>query len=174
MADTKVRVPKATSLLKEDHRKVKKLFASYDKLEDDDPQCDHLFEEIKKELTIHSKIEEEIFYPAVEGAENEEARTLVKEANEEHKIVKTLLQEIDALEDGDQTECDAKMKVLKDAVLHHAEEEEKEIFPVFEKLEKEQKARVAEQLLSRKQELESQNLEKTDESEESGDFDQRE
>jgi len=181
MADTKIRTRKATSLLKEDHRKVKKLFAEFEKLDESDTaEMARIFETVNQELTVHAQIEEEIFYPACEMAEDEDAKTLVKEAHEEHKIVKTLLQEIDALEDGDHTECDAKMKVLRDNVLHHAEEEEEEIFPIFDGLDKEQKTRVAEQLISRKQELQSQNVEKTggseesDESEETGDFDERE
>lgn len=154
MADTKLRVPKATSLLKDDHKKVKKLFAEYDKLEDDDQEgCDRIFEEIKTELTIHAQIEEEIFYPATAAAQDEEARMLVSEAREEHKIVKQLLDEIESLDEGDEDECEAKMKVLKESVLHHAEEEEKELFPVFDELEREQRDQVAELLVARKREL---------------------
>jgi hemerythrin superfamily protein len=156
MADTKIRIQKATRMLREDHRKVKKLFASYEKLkENDEGRKEDLYESIKKELRIHTQIEEEIFYPAVESAPESQARKLILEAREEHKIVKTLLAELDAIE-SDDTEGDAKMKVLKDSVLHHAEEEEEQIFPIFESLDREEKSRIAERLSERKQELEAE------------------
>jgi hemerythrin superfamily protein len=153
MADTKVRVRKATALLKEDHQKVKKLFSQFEKLNAArDSDRTQLFDQIKKELTVHSQIEEEIFYPAVERAEDEEADDLVREAHEEHRIVKTLLEELSALSPAD-PQFDAKIKVLKENVLHHAEEEQDEIFPVFDSLERMERERVSEQLQARKREL---------------------
>jgi hemerythrin superfamily protein len=153
MADTKVRVRKATALLKEDHQKVKKLFSQFEKLDAGrDSDRAQLFDQIKKELTVHAQIEEEIFYPAVERAEDEEADDLVREAHEEHRIVKTLLEELSALSSAD-PQFDAKIKVLKENVLHHAEEEQDEIFPVFDSLERMERERISEQLQARKREL---------------------
>jgi hemerythrin superfamily protein len=153
MSDTKVRVRKATALLKEDHQKVKKLFAQIEKL-DASRETDKgwIFDQIRKELTVHAQIEEEIFYPAVERAEDEEAAELVTEAHEEHRIVKTLLDELSTLRPAD-TRFDAKIKVLKENVLHHAEEEQDEIFPVFDQLERSERERISELLQSRKREL---------------------
>jgi hemerythrin superfamily protein len=153
MADTKIRTRKATSLLKEDHRKVKKLFAEFEKLEESDTaEMARIFETVNRELTIHAQIEEEIFYPAIEKSDDDEAEELVLESHEEHRLVKQLLQELSGMTADDEQFC-AKMKVLKDMVLHHAEEEESEIFPVFEDLDKEEQDRIAEQLQSRKNEL---------------------
>lgn len=153
MADTKIRTRKATSLLKEDHRKVKKLFAEFEKLEESDTaEMARIFETVNKELTVHAQIEEEIFYPAIEKADDEEAEELSREAHEEHRLVKMLLRELSGLTADDELFC-AKMKVLKDNVLHHAEEEESEIFPIFEDLDKEEQDRIAEQLNARKMEL---------------------
>jgi hemerythrin superfamily protein len=153
MSDTKVRVRKATALLKEDHQKVKKLFAQFEKLEASrETDKGWMFDQIRKELTVHAQIEEEIFYPAVERAEDEEADDLVREAHEEHRIVKTLLEELSALRPAD-SRFDAKMKVLKENVLHHAEEEQDEIFPVFDQLEREERERISELLQARKREL---------------------
>lgn len=153
MADTKVRVRKATALLKEDHQKVKKLFSEFEKLDvARDSDRAELFDQIRKELTVHAQIEEEIFYPAVERAEDEEADDLVREAHEEHRIVKTLLEELAALSPAD-SQFDAKIKVLKENVLHHAEEEQDEIFPVFDSLERMERERISEQLQARKREL---------------------
>jgi len=153
MADTKIRTRKATTLLKEDHRKVKQLFADFDKLEESDQaELARIFEEVKKELTVHSQIEEEIFYPAVQNAENAEAEELVREAREEHRLVKMLIEELSGITVDDEQYC-AKMKVLKDSVLRHAEEEESEIFSVFDDLDKEEQDRISEQLNARKNEL---------------------
>ena len=66
---------------------------------------------------------------------NFEAEDLVNEAIEEHRIVKTLLEEMSNAEVGDDV-FDAKMKVLRENVLHHAEEEEKEMFPQGDHLPK--------------------------------------
>ena len=57
---------------------------------------------------------------------------MVLEALEEHKVLKTLLEEIAALTPADD-EFDAKMKVLRENVEHHVEEEEKEMFPEAQK-----------------------------------------
>jgi len=87
-----------------------------------------LFDELKTELQVHTKIEEEIFYPAVRALRSKDARELVIEANEEHAIAKSLIKQISELEPDDET-YKAKCKVLMDVVLHHAKEEEKHMFP---------------------------------------------
>ena len=51
---------------------------------------------------------------------------------------------------------DAKLKVLMDNLLHHIEEEQTELFPIFEKLPKDERDEVAERLADRKRELESE------------------
>src|SRR5437868_3096257 len=98
MADTKLRIHKATAVLREDHRKVKKLFSEYEKLgKKDENEKRELFETIKQELTIHSQLEEELFYPPLAATQEEELRELVFEAREEHQIVKTLLADLSNL-----------------------------------------------------------------------------
>jgi hemerythrin superfamily protein len=154
MADTKVRIRKATAMLREDHRKVKKLFSEYEKLEDgEESEKAELFQTIQKELTIHAQIEEEFFYPALAKSDDEETRELVLEAHEEHKIVKTLLEELSGMTPGDES-FDAKMKVLIESVKHHAQEEEEDLFPCFdEDVPKESRDDISEQLRARKEVL---------------------
>jgi iron-sulfur cluster repair protein YtfE (RIC family) len=154
MSDTKVHVRKATVLLREDHRKVKMLFRAYEKAEEaeDESGMQEIFEKVREELSIHTQIEEEIFYPAVHDADDEEATHLVQEANEEHRIVKQLLIEIGELPPSDERFC-AKMKVLKEGVLHHAKEEEDDLFPIFDELDREVRDEVSERLYARKREL---------------------
>jgi len=155
MTDTRIRASKATDVLKEDHQRVKKLFGEYEDLEDgaNDRKL-RLFGQIQRELTIHAAIEEEIFYPAVEGVQKgkSDGVAVVAEAIEEHRVVKTLLQELAGLDPGFEA-FDAKMKVLRENVEHHADEEEDEMFPLFGELEKDDQETVSEDLSSRKAEL---------------------
>ena len=74
-----------------------------------------------------ARIEETIFYPAME--KHEELKDMVLEAIEEHKQVKTLLREMDDLV-NDSEKFEPKLTVLKENVEHHAEEEEEgKMFP---------------------------------------------
>ena len=110
----------AIALLKEDHRKVEDLFEQFEKARGDGRK-EKLALEICKELTIHTIIEEEIFYPALEGKADGD---LLKESLVEHDAAKVLIAEIEAGEPSDDF-FDAKVKVLKEEIEHHVEEEEK-------------------------------------------------
>jgi hypothetical protein len=77
-------------------------------------------------LAVHTRIEEEIFYPAVRGAiDNQE---LIDEALVEHTAAKQLISEIEAMEVSDHL-LDAKVKVFGEQTQYHVEEEENELFP---------------------------------------------
>ncbi|HEX8847216.1 MAG TPA: hemerythrin domain-containing protein [Pyrinomonadaceae bacterium] len=116
----------AFELLKKDHEKVSGIF---EKLEPTTERAEktreELFTELKKELDLHAKIEEEIFYPAIREARKTHEITL--EGYEEHHVIKTLLAELEELPTTDET-WGAKLKVLKENVEHHVEEEEGEMF----------------------------------------------
>lgn len=125
----------AIALLKEDHRKVRALLSELeDTTERASAKREELLATIEQELTIHTKIEEEIFYPAFrDAAEKKDDKNLYYEAVEEHHVVDLVLPEIKET-DADSEEFGAKAKVLKDLVEHHAEEEETEMFPRAQKL----------------------------------------
>jgi hemerythrin superfamily protein len=121
----------ALELLKQDHQKVKELFEQAEATEEGKEQK-QIFDQIKKELETHARIEESIFYPAME--KHEELKDMVLEAIEEHKQVKTLLKEMDNLV-SDSEKFEPKLKVLIENVEHHAEEEEEgKMFPKVRKL----------------------------------------
>lgn len=120
----------AIELLKQDHRKVEKLFQQVEKTEDN-KQHERLFQQIKTELETHTHIEETVLYPALK--KHEELKDLTLEAEEEHKQVKTLLREIERLSDGSER-FDAKLKVMQENVEHHVGEEENEMFPKIKQL----------------------------------------
>ena len=110
----------AITLLRDDHRKVEDLFEQFEKATGDGRK-QKLALEICKELTIHTIIEEEIFYPSIEGKVDED---LLKESFVEHDAAKVLIAEIEAGGPSDEY-YDAKVNVLKEEIEHHVEEEEK-------------------------------------------------
>ena len=110
----------AITLLRDDHRKVEDLFEQFEKATGDGRK-QKLALEICKELTIHTIIEEEVFYPSIEGKVEED---LLKESFVEHDAAKVLIAEIEGGEPSDEF-YDAKVKVLKEQIEHHVEEEEK-------------------------------------------------
>lgn len=115
----------ALELLKQDHQKVKELFEQAEEAEGEDQH--DIFEDIKTELETHARIEETVFYPAVQ--EHEELKDMVLESLEEHKQIKTLLREMDNLA-SDSEKFEPKLQVLMENVEHHAEEEEEgKMFP---------------------------------------------
>lgn len=119
------------ALLKQDHREVEKLFAKYEKAKSASEKK-KLAEQVCKELTIHAKIEEDIFYPACEGAVEVE---LLEEAYVEHDGAKVLIAEIEA-GGPDEAFYDAKVKVLSEMIEHHVKEEEKRVEGMFSQARK--------------------------------------
>ncbi len=123
----------ATRLLEADHKIVQDLFEKYDAAGDDAFRTKQaLFETIKSELLVHMDIEETIFYPTVKATPSEELKDDVREADEEHHVVKLLMTEISAMKPEDE-QYDAKVTVLKENIEHHVKEEEGEMFPLVKK-----------------------------------------
>ncbi|AHE48501.1 Hemerythrin HHE cation binding domain protein [Aeromonas hydrophila 4AK4] len=115
----------AIALLRADHRTVSGLFAEYEKTRSNAKKR-ALVTEICRALTVHTQIEEEIFYPAIKAVLKD--KLLLPEATVEHGGIKDLIAQIEGLEpDGEM--YDAKVKVLSEYVEHHVEEEQSEMFP---------------------------------------------
>lgn len=112
----------AFELLKNDHKKVSQLFEEIESASG--PSKKQLFNQLKSELDLHAHVEEKIFYPALEN--KEASRDITLEAYEEHKVVKDLLAELASGSPSD--EWNARLKVLRENVEHHVEEEEGELF----------------------------------------------
>lgn len=110
----------AIALLKADHRKVEKLFEQFEKSKNALTKK-KLADAICLELVVHTRIEEEIFYPACSGEVEEDT---MDEAHVEHDGAKVLIAEIrDASPDAGY--FDAKVKVLSEMIKHHVKEEER-------------------------------------------------
>lgn len=119
----------AIKLLKQQHREVEALFKQLEKAKSARPRM-KAFEQIADKLAVHATIEEKQFYPSVKRRTTEE---ILLEAVEEHLGVKRVIADMLELE-ADDPIFEAKAKVLKDLVEHHAEEEESEMFPRARKL----------------------------------------
>ena len=118
----------AIALLKKDHEKVKGLLNKLARSKDRDTQR-NIFAQIDNDLQMHTRIEEEIFYPAFRAAVKDKSQTrLYFEAVEEHHVVDLVLPEMRTSRLSKEIFL-AKAKVLKDVVQHHIEEEENEMFP---------------------------------------------
>ena len=121
----------AIALLKEDHQKLKKLMEQIEKTTERGVKTrEELFGKLMAELTVHEKIEEEIFYPAVkERAETKKVKELIAESYEEHHFVDTIAAELKKTP-FDSEQWGAKFKVMMENIEHHAiEEEEGNLFP---------------------------------------------
>ncbi|HDN9021818.1 hemerythrin domain-containing protein [Aeromonas salmonicida] len=114
----------AIALLRADHKEVSDLFADYEKTRSN-AKKKALVAKICSELSVHTQIEEEIFYPAIKTALKD--KLLVPEATIEHGGIKDLIAQLEGAEpDGEM--YDAKVKVLSEYVEHHVKEEQTGMF----------------------------------------------
>jgi hemerythrin superfamily protein len=140
----------AIALLIADHRKVKDLFEQYENLGDrSKANKKKVAAQICLELTIHTHIEEEIFYPAIRGPIGD--GDLMDEALVEHAGAKDLIAQISEMDPGEDL-YDAKVKVLSEQIDHHVGEEEDEMFPKVRKTKVDLVA-LGQRMAERKEEL---------------------
>ena len=145
----------AVALLKEDHKLVQKLFKDFEKLkqqENDTEAKMQLVTVICNELKIHTQIEEEIFYPAVRDAIDDD--DLMDEAKVEHDSAKQTIEELESMQPADDL-FDAKVTVLGEYVNHHVEEEQQNMFPKAKRAQLDLKS-LGSELATRKQELKAE------------------
>jgi iron-sulfur cluster repair protein YtfE (RIC family) len=116
----------AITLLKTDHEKVAGLFEQLEPTTERAVKTrEELFAKLKQELDVHAHIEETILYPVLK--QEAETRAITLEGVEEHHVIKLLLRELAAMQ-VDSEQWTAKLKVLKENVEHHVEEEESDMF----------------------------------------------
>ncbi len=147
--------PDAITLLKADHAAVRKLFTEFTKLSENDAEDEEKSElatRICQELTVHATIEEEIFYPALRAALDEDG--LMDEAEVEHASAKDLISQIEEMEPGAEL-YDAKLIVLGEYINHHVEEEEGEMFKKARKSDVDLQA-LGDEMAARQQELKAE------------------
>ena len=112
----------AVELLKADHRQVEEWFAQFESTRSPDRK-QRLASQICQALKVHTRIEEEIFYPAFLEATGDE--DVHHEAEVEHEGAKRLIADIEASKGPDDDYFDARVTVLSEMIKHHVNEEEK-------------------------------------------------
>jgi len=144
-------------LIKKDHSDVQSLFNKFEKTaRSAHEKREELFEQIRRELQIHSRAEEEIFYPFLKALNGNSGRNLVSEALKEHKEIDELLTQISRLQPSDKN-FDEKVETLFENVEHHIQEEEREIFQFAEeKCSEEQLENLGREVAERKKILDRQ------------------
>jgi hemerythrin superfamily protein len=143
-------MPTIFDLLAEDHSKVKALLAQVQETGDRAEKTrDNLFAEIKKDLEIHADFEEQVFYPKARAATGLE--DVIGDSLEEHSEAKELLSKLESMKSTSAEWLDT-IEELTEAVEHHAQDEEKKLFPKARKTIDEADAEeMAEQYLKIKQ-----------------------
>jgi len=114
----------AIALLMEDHEYVKKAFRAFEKMDEEDQPA--LVKQVLQALKVHTRLEEEVFYPAVRKAIKDE--DLMNEAEVEHDSAKVLIRQLERMKPSN-PKFAATFTVLGEYVNHHVKEEESEMFP---------------------------------------------
>jgi hemerythrin HHE cation binding domain-containing protein len=137
-------------LLKEDHDKVKKSFKEFERMDRQDAEtCRQLILGTCEDLKVHSTLEEEVFYPALREAMEDE--DIMNEAAVEHETAKMLIEQLENM-GADDPNYFATFTVLGEYVMHHVKEEEGEMFSEAKKCDIDFDA-LAERMRQRKEEL---------------------
>ena len=125
----------AIDLLKADHQTVKTILAQLSESTDKAiKKRTDLLDKLEMEISIHTKLEEEILYPAFKAAGTREQDVMYFEAKEEHRTVDSLVLPDLKQTDPGTPEFAGRVKVVKELLEHHIEEEETEMFPQAKKL----------------------------------------
>ena len=151
MPKSKSTTANAIDLLKADHEKVKKAFKEFEKMDRADTEaCRELVTSVCADLRVHTTLEEEIFYPALREAIEDE--DIMNEAAVEHETAKMLIEQLENMEPDDPNYV-ATFTVLGEYVMHHVKEEEDEMFPQAKKAKELDLDVLGEQMRARKEEL---------------------
>lgn len=119
----------AIALLVADHQAIKALFKEFKTIQgkgDSDESKVQLVDQICDELSVHTQIEEEIFYPAAREVIDDD--DLADEALVEHASARELIAQLREMSPEDDL-YDAKVTVLSEYIDHHVKAEEGEMFP---------------------------------------------
>jgi hemerythrin superfamily protein len=144
-------MPNASQLIRRDHKKVEGLFDKFEQTKKPEAKK-RIVDQVVQELEIHTKLEEEIFYPAVRKNLGEE--DMLEEAKQEHQQAKEIIRELKKL-DAEDEQLEEKFSELVECVKHHVEEEEGELLPKVEESDMDL-TEIGDEILDRKEELRQQ------------------
>ena len=124
----------ALEFLKQDHQEAMSLIDQLE-MSDQDAASNQsktlLFNQLKQALTLHTRMEEQLLYPALQN--NELTGDIISEAYEEHQTVDEILSEMSGIA-ATNDDFSNKLAELRENIEHHVEEEENEMFPKAEQI----------------------------------------
>ncbi len=141
----------ALELLSEDHKEIQDIFREFDD-RSEPAEKRRLLRRLTAALTVHTELEEELFYPAMRESLSDSG--MIDEAEVEHELAKNLLAELGDMDVLDAL-FDSRLEVLVESVNHHFAEEESEIFAQI-RLEHPDLESLAQDMRERKEELEAE------------------
>ena len=116
------------ALLRADHAHVRALFHAFAMLDrDEEAQRERVVDELCDALSMHGLLEDELFYPALRGAVDDD---LLEDAALEHDSVRELVEQLGALFPDDDY-FDVSVAVLAEEVERHVAFEENLLFPAL-------------------------------------------
>jgi len=121
-------MPNAVQMIRQDHKKVKGLFRKFYQAKNNGAKK-RIADQVIQELEVHTTLEEEIFYPAVQNELGD--KEMIDEANKEHQQAKEIIQELKTL-DSEDDQLEEQFAELVECIKHHVEEEESEMLPKAE------------------------------------------
>ena len=80
---------------------------------------------IKAEIDPHMAGEEKLYYPLLE--EKEESRDIARRAYIEHNEAKALMYELEGMDESSEN-WTTRLSELKEAIIHHVQDEENQVF----------------------------------------------
>jgi hemerythrin superfamily protein len=120
----------AVDLLIEDHERLKDILTRLtESTERAVKTRTELLQKLEMEVTIHTQLEEQVLYPAFKEAGGKDELKMYHEAKEEHRAVDSLVLPDLKKTDPGSVEFSGRIKVCKELLEHHIEEEESEMFP---------------------------------------------
>ena len=144
----------AISIIRNDHRKIAKCFRDFEAAgERALRKRQAIARKVCTALEIHSQLEQELFYPAVQMTADPQGQDVVRQSIQEHHVVRTLIDELN----GMSSEADhfgSTFKRLGEHVGRHIRQEERHLLPgVGEQFAPESLESLGQQMASRKREL---------------------
>ena len=142
----------ATQVLRDDHKRLQGLFRQFETLDRGARDVKRrLVEEIFTLLQIHTEIEENIFYPAIAAAGDENARGMVEESLQDHKRMSGFTRLLSRMNVFGEF-FDARFSGVINEMMDHITKEEREILPMAEKLLSSRMTELGGQMMSVKEE----------------------
>lgn len=140
----------AIKTLRDDHKTLRGLFAQIDVVDARASEMKQgVIRQLLMEVELHSRIEEELFYPALDKTTDSQLQGLLVSCRDAHKEADELVSKLS------ENSPDEEIRSLVTALEEHMVEEEEELFPLAEQLLGSELDALGEKIVARRRELAS-------------------